>query len=116
MLRPSDLYGRVLTVRGPVEPPHLGSVLSHEHLFIAHSSGYVLDDDSVAKEEAILLRDTPSAIGTENKTVVDLSCTGLRVPSHAMRLRLLSDAASAPAVKEVHVVAGTGYYTWNHQT
>ena len=45
-----DMAGKVMTVRGPVDPDELGPTLMHEHLFIALYKGVAPDDYTPATD------------------------------------------------------------------
>ncbi len=46
----SNMVGKVMTVRGPIDPDELGPTLMHEHLFIALYKGVAPDDYTPATE------------------------------------------------------------------
>ncbi len=46
----SNMVGKVMTVRGPIDPDQLGPTLMHEHLFIALYKGVEPDDNTPATE------------------------------------------------------------------
>lgn len=97
--------GRVVTVRGPIEPAELGVTLSHDHVLIdayeiygAASADYawIIDDEDVAIAELALFR----AAG--GRTICDPTNTGLgRDP---LALRRISEAT------DIHIVMGSGWY------
>ena len=45
-----DMAGKVMTVRGPMDPDQLGPTLMHEHLFIALYKGVAPDDYTPATD------------------------------------------------------------------
>ena len=45
-----NLAGRVMTVRGPIDPEQLGITLMHEHLFVATTRTYMPDDNTPATD------------------------------------------------------------------
>ena len=45
-----DMAGKVMTVRGPIDPDELGPTLMHEHLFIALYKGVAPDDYTPATD------------------------------------------------------------------
>ena len=46
----SSMAGKVMTVRGPIDPDQLGPTLMHEHLFIALYKGVMPDDNTPATD------------------------------------------------------------------
>lgn len=98
--------GKVVTVRGDVDPVELGGVLIHEHLLIAHTPPqYVLASPQAAIEEVKRYTSRDLKLGkSKGHTVVDVTTTGIRFPSHAQNLFDISIESGA------HVVMGTGYY------
>ena len=45
-----NMAGKVMTVRGPIEPGQLGITLMHEHLFVATTRTYMPDDNTPATD------------------------------------------------------------------
>ena len=45
-----NIAGRVMTVRGPIDPGQLGVTLMHEHLFITTNKTYRPDDNTPATD------------------------------------------------------------------
>ena len=45
-----NMAGKVMTVRGPIEPDALGPTLMHEHLFIIFYRGVAMDDNTPATD------------------------------------------------------------------
>ena len=45
-----NMAGRVMTVRGPIDPDQLGVTLMHEHLFVATTRTYQPDDNTPATD------------------------------------------------------------------
>ena len=45
-----DLSGKVMTVRGPIEPDQLGTTIMHEHLFVTFYKHMALNDNTPATE------------------------------------------------------------------
>ena len=43
-----NMAGKVMTVRGPIDPGQLGITLMHEHLFVATTETYRPDDNTPA--------------------------------------------------------------------
>ena len=127
-----SLTGKVMTVRGPIEPDQLGTTLMHEHLFLAlvrtaaidqytSATDYVLKDQKLTLENLHLARawkpivdnwilaDVPLAIkeATEfrdmgGNTIVDVSNIGLR--RDPIALRKVANATG------LNIVMGSGWY------
>jgi phosphotriesterase-related protein len=125
----SDVAGRVMTVRGPIDPAALGRTMTHEHLWF-HSALFAetgpptthietapvsFDNLWVVRRSARLsrdnkdLRDIDAVVGEMahfvadgGGTIVDVTTKGLHPDPTA--LRTISERSG------VHVVAGTGYY------
>jgi phosphotriesterase-related protein len=95
--------GRIMTVRGPVDPGELGFTLAHEHVFlqmwdIAARFDYpiMLDDDEVMLEELVGGRNAGVT------TLVELTLPDIgRSPA---RLRTMSERSG------LHIVMGSGWY------
>ena len=92
-----DLFGKVMTVTGPVDAEELGITLPHEHLLIHHTPDrVVLSDPDLAAQELMMFA------GAGGRTVVELSNGGIgRDPAG---LRYISEATG------VNLVMGCGYY------
>ncbi|MGO4681451.1 phosphotriesterase family protein [Microbacterium sp. 2MCAF23] len=95
------LTGKIMTVRGPLEPSELGITLSHDHILVDlwdfdNRYDVILDDEDIAREEL----ERYAAVG--GGAICDPTNIGLhRDPE---RLRRLSEATG------VHVVMGAGWY------
>ena len=94
--------GKVMTVKGPVEPAELGVTDAHDHLFLASHAmrGQEFQDPDKAIEEV----SGASAGGL--RTIVDLTPIGL-----GRRPELLRQVSAATGV---HVVGATGFHRDEH--
>ncbi|WP_119419115.1 phosphotriesterase family protein [Desertibaculum subflavum] len=125
------IRGRIMTVRGPIEPAKLGATLMHEHVLwditrpkmrgsndqgpeisldnvwqynygeISHPRNYHLEDVAVAIDEVARMRDVGGG------AIVELTCGGLR-----------PDPLGLMAVSEgtgVNIVMGCGHYVEPYQ-
>lgn len=98
-----DWVGKVMTVRGPVEPTALGVTLSHDHVMIDAWEFFgkphyevILDDESIMTEEAQYYK----AVG--GGTICDPTNIGIgRNPAGLLRI---SEASG------VHILMGAGWY------
>ena len=126
----TDDTGRVITVRGPIDPGDLGRTMPHEHLFFS-ASGYWKRPDGVSEADAHAplgldnlwqVRRQPGASRTNKhlddfdalrgelahfladggRTIVDVTTRG--IGPDPVGMRRISEATG------VQVVAGTGYY------
>lgn len=97
--------GRIVTVRGPIEPATLGVTLSHDHVLIdayrmygeaSADYAWIIDDEEVAVAELAAFRDAGGG------AVCDPTNIGLGRDGPA--LRRISERSG------VHVVMGTGWY------
>lgn len=93
--------GKVMTVRGEIDPADMGVTLSHDHLLL-DAWGLrplyeaILDDEKIAIEELVTFREAGGG------TVCDPTNGGLgRDPRALLRLSEASD---------VHIVMGAGWY------
>ncbi|XP_071807355.1 N-acetyltaurine hydrolase-like [Asterias amurensis] len=128
-----DLQGKILTVRGPIEPHELGCTMSHEHLYANFTCFYEkpktqeghrmaafpittvnnlhwLNQNPYSKLENMKLDDDDAIIEElhylkENgcQSVVELTIHGL--DRNVGKLIEYSEAT------DLHIVSGTGYYT-----
>ena len=97
--------GRIVTVRGPIEPAALGVTLSHDHVLIdafrmygeaTADYAWIIDDEEIAVAELALFRDAGGG------AVCDPTNVGLGRDAPA--LRRISERSG------VHIVMGTGWY------
>ena len=97
--------GRIVTVRGPIEPAALGVTLSHDHVLIdafrmygeaTADYAWIIDDEEVAVAELAAFRDAGGG------AVCDPTNVGLGRDAPA--LRRISERSG------VHIVMGTGWY------
>lgn len=96
-----DLSGRVMTVRGPVDPEQLGNTLSHDHLIV---DGWGLRQlyDAILDDEAIAIEEMKRFRAAGGGTVCDPTNIGLgRDPAALQRISEASD---------VHVLMGAAWY------
>ncbi len=127
-----DLAGKVMTVRGPIDPGQLGITLMHEHLFVATTRTYMPDDNTPATDWGLweqeltmdrldltrarrpimdnwFLADEQTAIDEAlefrnlgGRTLVELTSIGIRRDPLAM--------ARVSHVTGLNVVMGAGWY------
>ena len=127
-----NMAGKVMTVRGPIDPDQLGITLMHEHLFVATTRTYAPDDSTPATDWQLweqeltmdrldltrarrpimdnwFLADEQTAIDEAvefrnlgGKTLVELTSIGIRRDPLAM--------ARVSHVTGLNVVMGTGWY------
>ena len=93
----TSLEGKLMTVRGPIDPDEMGITLPHEHLLMHHTAPEIVlaDPDAMAEEL--------SAFGRAGGgTVVEVSSRGLRRDPEG--LKSISEQSG------VHVVMACGYY------
>lgn len=97
--------GRIVTVRGPIEPTTLGTALSHDHVLIdayqmygeaSADYAWIIDDEEVAVAELVAFREAGG------NAVCDPTNVGLGRDASA--LRRISEAS------DVHIVMGAGWY------
>ncbi len=127
-----NMAGRVMTVRGPIDPGQLGITLMHEHLFVATTRTYMPDDNTPATDWRLwereltmdrldltrarrpirdnwFIADEQTAIDEAMEfrylgggTLVELTSIGIRRDPLAM--------ARVSHVTGLNVVMGTGWY------
>jgi phosphotriesterase-related protein len=97
--------GRIVTVRGPIEPTALGVTLSHDHVLIdafrmygeaSADYAWIIDDEEIAVAELAAFRDAGGG------AVCDPTNVGLGRDAPA--LRRISERSG------VHIVMGSGWY------
>lgn len=97
--------GRIVTVRGPIEPTTLGVTLCHDHVLIdafrmygeaSADYAWIIDDEVVAVAELTAFRDAGG------RAICDPTNIGLG--RDAAALRRISERSG------VHIIMGTGWY------
>ena len=95
----SELEGKVMTVRGPIDADALGITLPHEHIFMYHTPPeLVLLDPVVAAEEVAKFGEAGGG------TIVELTGLGAVLRRNPAGLRKVSEQTG------VQIVMGTSYY------
>ena len=127
-----NMAGKAMTVRGPIDPDHLGITLMHEHLFVATTRTYTPDDNTPATDWRLwehdltmdrldltrarrpimdnwFLADEQTAIDEATdfrnlggRTLVELTSIGIRRDPLAM--------ARVSYATGLNVIMGTGWY------
>ncbi len=111
---------QVMTVRGPIDPDHLGPTLPHEHLLCdvtrpywmpadrerLGSDFYVEDEEVVLSDESLAIEELGYFREAGGRTLVDVTPVCLR--RNPLGLRRIAEATG------VHIVMGCGFYWEKH--
>jgi phosphotriesterase-related protein len=96
--------GKVMTVRGPIEPSEMGFTLTHEHVLVDFIGADQVTPDRYDPDEALatILPHLKRARDLGCRTLVE--CTPSFLGKDARLLKRLSEATG------VHILTNTGYY------
>jgi phosphotriesterase-related protein len=104
LAQPASAEGRVMTVRGPVSPSHLGSTLPHEHVLVDFIGAGKVSRDRYDANEAF------DVALPHLRRAVELGCRAFAecTPAYLGRdPQLLARLAKASGL---HILTNTGYY------
>ena len=132
----SDLSGKILTVKGPIDPSQLGKTICHEHLFIDFRVVYQDPPDKKdikkalekvqlnnlgwirnfwnSNKDNLLLNNFDDAISELNdfknygNSIVEVTTMGsIRIKNHEKLIKSLSENT------DVNIIIGSGFYVDN---